>query len=112
MDKRPYIDLTLHEIYLIRKWADTVPEITEVRLFGSRAKGKATRTSDIDLAVTVEMLDPKHGTAFGELTIQRRGWMAALNATIMPQVNIDIYDREADPTVYQSCQEASILIYP
>jgi predicted nucleotidyltransferase len=43
--------LTLREIELIQGIFKRHPEVVEVKLFGSRAKGVHSRHSDIDLAV-------------------------------------------------------------
>ena len=45
------MQLTLFQIEAIRGWARHEPLISEVFLFGSRAKGTATDESDTDLAL-------------------------------------------------------------
>jgi predicted nucleotidyltransferase len=44
-------DLTPNELALLQRVFHRHPEITEVKLFGSRAKGTSTPSSDIDLAL-------------------------------------------------------------
>jgi predicted nucleotidyltransferase len=60
----PHVDLAKHELSAIARWAEQTPWISEIRLFGSRAKGTAHPDSDIDLAVTVTSNERGH-TAFG-----------------------------------------------
>lgn len=45
------MNLTLFQIEAIRGWARHESLISEVYLFGSRAKGTATATSDTDIAL-------------------------------------------------------------
>ncbi|MGE7063536.1 nucleotidyltransferase family protein [Agrobacterium tumefaciens] len=45
------MQLTIFQIEAIRGWARHQPLISEVYLFGSRAKGKATEASDTDIAL-------------------------------------------------------------
>jgi predicted nucleotidyltransferase len=47
------MDLTPEQQQTIIEWAEGVRYITEVRLFGSRAKGHSRPDSDVDLAVTI-----------------------------------------------------------
>jgi len=47
------INLTGSQVRAIQKWGAATPQVLEVRLFGSRAKGLARPDSDVDLAVTV-----------------------------------------------------------
>ena len=45
------VGLTSHELELIRSVAARYPHLSGVILFGSRAKGTATPSSDVDLAL-------------------------------------------------------------
>src|SRR5690349_18963508 len=45
------LPLSVSELALLRRVFEQHPEITEVRLFGSRAKGTHTPQSDVDLAL-------------------------------------------------------------
>jgi Polymerase beta, Nucleotidyltransferase len=51
-------ELTEQQRDIIRGWAQGITQISEVRLFGSRAVGCARADSDIDLAVTLDSADP------------------------------------------------------
>jgi predicted nucleotidyltransferase len=48
------MDLSPKQIAAIKTWARDTPQVVEVRLFGSRAKGTARPDSDVDLAVTAD----------------------------------------------------------
>ena len=47
-------NITTEFIDAINKWAATIPEIKSVILFGSRAKGLETDSSDWDVCIEVE----------------------------------------------------------
>jgi predicted nucleotidyltransferase len=47
------IDLSEEQLSAIAQWAEQTRYISEVRLFGSRAKGTSRPDSDIDVAVTI-----------------------------------------------------------
>jgi predicted nucleotidyltransferase len=46
------MDLSPGQVDAIKAWARDTPQVIEVCLFGSRAKGMAKPQSDVDLAVT------------------------------------------------------------
>jgi predicted nucleotidyltransferase len=59
--------LSLHEMKLIHQIFVRHPEITEVKLFGSRAKGTHLPSSDIDLAISGKIDDLKAEAISAEL---------------------------------------------
>ncbi len=59
--------LSPHEIKLIHCIFERHPEVTEVKLFGSRAKGTHSPSSDIDLAVSGKIDDLKAEAISAEL---------------------------------------------
>ena len=59
------MDLTRKQQKEIRAWAKRTLCITEVRLFGSRAKGSSYSKSDVDLAVTTVQGFPRAGLPDG-----------------------------------------------
>jgi Nucleotidyltransferase domain len=48
------VGMRKHELSAIAHWAEQTPWISEIRLFGSRAKGTARPDSDIDLVQLVK----------------------------------------------------------
>jgi predicted nucleotidyltransferase len=85
------IDLTRHELDLIRRVLGRHPEIDGAVLFGSRAKGTAAPASDVDLALE-GVDDPLRVEAIGaeleELPLPYRFDVKAL-ATIRSQPLLD-----------------------
>jgi len=104
------IDLTQDQVDAISEWAAHNPHVIEVRLFGSRAKGKARLDSDIDLALRVKGDTP--GERDGNLIVHRAEWHAQLRQLLETEPRIDIYDPEIDPFVFKYCAEASVRLYP
>jgi predicted nucleotidyltransferase len=103
------MDLTPEQHRAITAWAARTRCITEVRLFGSRAKGSAHIGSDIDLAVTI--IGDHTGDAFSIYMCDCRDWEAELTALTGLPADVERYDREGAPRVFGYCQEASVLLY-
>ncbi len=104
----PWPDLSAHELTAIRRWAEATPRITEIRLFGSRAKGRARPDSDIDLAITVPSLD-LHGALEGELKAQKL-WKRELIAMTGRRVSLVFYSRRS--AGYEIITSEGIVIWP
>jgi predicted nucleotidyltransferase len=81
----------------IREWAESHPEIVEVWIIGSQAKGTATPNSDLDLTVELE---PRPGDS-GEdvlLVLNRAKWAAELTELLGMRVkDIQGENVPADP---------------
>jgi predicted nucleotidyltransferase len=103
------MDLAPEQQQTIIEWAKVVRYITEVRLFGSRAKGLSRLDSYVDLAVTIVGDDT--GTPFAIYICDCNEWEADLSARIGLTADIERYDREEAPNVYRFCQEASVSLY-
>ena len=98
------LPLTSGELELLNSVFRRHPEITEVRLFGSRAKGTHTLNSDIDLALwgDVSALRAQAIAAeLDELALPYKYDVQAFNAIQFPplrehieRVGIPIYERE------------------
>jgi len=98
--------LSRDDIQKIYDWADALPEVAAVRLFGSYAKGIATDASDVDLAVSLVVAD--NDTAFAFLIEKASQWNGELSAALRKDVRIEEYPGQ----VGHCCVEASVLIYP
>jgi predicted nucleotidyltransferase len=51
------MDLSDDELSAIARWAEDIPWISEVWLFGSRSRGDAREDSDVDVVVTITSSD-------------------------------------------------------
>jgi predicted nucleotidyltransferase len=103
------MNLTLEQQQVIMAWAERTPCISEVRLFGSRARGSAHAGSDIDLAVTI--IGDHTGDAFSIYMCDCGVWEAELTALTGLPADVERYDREEEPRIYRFCKEASVLLY-
>jgi predicted nucleotidyltransferase len=65
--------LTAQQISIIAQWAERESCVSEVRLFGSHAKGTSHPGSDIDLAVTLTSHD-RGNTALGIFFALHDAW--------------------------------------
>ncbi|MGH9550890.1 MAG: nucleotidyltransferase family protein [Terriglobales bacterium] len=54
MGRPAKIGLTRAQIKVIAKWAKKNSYLTDLRVFGSRAKGCARKDSDLDIAITAD----------------------------------------------------------
>jgi predicted nucleotidyltransferase len=59
------MDLTPEQQQMIALWAASTEWVNEVRLFGSRAKGRSRPDSDVDIALTLETRRIEDDDAFG-----------------------------------------------
>ena len=96
------------QVSAIEDWARETSDITEVRLFGSRAKGRTPLGSDVDLAVTI--LGREGETPLGIWAFDHSEWEADLERATGLKFQIKIYDRES-PDVFNACEEHGILLY-
>ncbi len=93
--------LTDEQVRVIRAWAGRTPQVREVRLFGSRAKGCARVDSDVDLAITAS--DDNYFTLASRWE-QHPSPALGLNVVIRNPAHHDV--------VRRSCDERSILLFP
>jgi predicted nucleotidyltransferase len=103
------MDLTAVSRQTIIEWAERTKCITEVRLFGSRAKGCARPDSDVDLAVTIAA--DHTGDSFSIFVADRGDWEMELLRLTGLCVDVQLYDKDQGAKVYAYCQEASVLLY-
>ncbi len=106
------MDLTAEQQQTIALWAASTEWVTEVRLFGSRAKGRSRPDSDVDLALTlvkdgIEDGDPE-GFYYFKLEEE---WPSELTRLLRLPADVFWYDEEGEPAIFSYCQEASVLLY-
>lgn len=86
----------------LRPVVETVPEITAVYVFGSRATGRAKDTSDVDLAV---LLDPDPGVDFDLL-----GFIVNAEKALGKPVDVIVLNRASEHLKYLVRRDG-ILVY-
>lgn len=82
--------------------ASKYDDIKKIILFGSRARGDNTRTSDIDLAVYPSKVDFERETKF---------WMDIEDIDTLLQFDIVIIDKDADKEFLDNINKEGVLIY-
>ena len=99
------MDLSQSQISAIKEWALSTPEIAEVKLFGSRARGDAKPYSDVDLAIVIFGTE---GDQRGEYAFERANWEAQLSLKLWLRADIELY---IDESISRSCDERSEVLF-
>ena len=81
------MDLSEQHEKIIKEWAASTRYIQAVRLFGSRARGRAP-DSDVDLAVTVGGATPEE--ARGNYYAEKARWQQELTALLGMQADVEL----------------------
>jgi len=90
----------------IHSWVQNHPEINEVRIFGSRAKGTHKPNSDLDIIVTVNEKDVTTYAAF-----ERENLQASLQKHFLYEIDLWVYDKYKDKILKKAIDDCNILIY-
>ena len=107
---RRRMDLSEHQLWVIRAWAMQTRYVKEVRLFGSYAKGEAAPDSDIDLAVTIGGGD--EGAVLGNYVAKADHWERELSNLLEAKTHVALYNDPNLSPVYTACERCSILLLP
>jgi len=91
----------------IARWAERVPEIRRVVLFGSYAKGTATNDSDVDLAI--EMSDDSD--ARSSFAARFSTWETELFEITRLDVSLDLLHPVQAPHTYAFVQACYVVIF-
>jgi predicted nucleotidyltransferase len=102
------VTLSARELSAITRWAKVNPWISEVRLFGKRAKNKVLPNSDIDLAITVTR-DGMGEPALGVFCSLLDHWQRQLKEETGRRVSVWWYGPESP--VYEHLQAEAVLIW-
>jgi predicted nucleotidyltransferase len=94
------LDLKPEHAEAIRLWGMQTPQVRDVRLFGSRAKGCAKANSDVDLAVTA---DAGHYVALASK------WEEHLSK--MLNLTVHIRDFAHNEAIQKACEDCSLLLF-
>jgi predicted nucleotidyltransferase len=106
------MDLTPGQACTIRHWAGAAQYVKEVRLFGSRARGRSKPDSDVDLAITIGDGTEDPDTIRGVYFAVGKNWQAELSALLCMRVHVGLYDSPDTKIVRQSCDVCSVLLFP
>ena len=91
---------------LVCHWAISHPAVRQIHAFGSRVKGTARSTSDLDLAIHAD----QNPTDTGATTVhfEMEAWQAELTSILGLPVDVE---ELTDEHVRRFVREASVLIY-
>lgn len=95
--------LSEQQLEAIRRWAQGITQISEVRLFGSRAMGCARPDSDVDLAITV---------GFGHYVAIANQAEAELSRRLGLIVKLHHYNSPETTIIRRYCDDCSVLLFP
>jgi predicted nucleotidyltransferase len=95
---------------VLRNWACATPEISEVWIFGSRAKGSFRPDSDLDIAIVVGGETP--GERLADWISCNKEWKAELQGLLEVRLDLQLGNAEwSDKIVGPSIREHGIRIY-
>ena len=95
------MDLSAEQVEAICAWAHETSQVSEVRLFGSRAKGCSKPNSDIDLAVTASI---------GGYWNLVHKWEKHLSE--QTGLTVNIRDYASNEVIRLACEKCSVPLYP
>ncbi len=107
----PGIDLQPGWLKAIRTWAKQGPDVSEVWLFGSRAKGTATAESNIDLALVLMPGDPGHDWPLGNWTALASRWQGDLELGLGRHVSLELFARPGEEEGAPEARASAILLW-
>ena len=93
----------------ISNWAQSQPLIRRLFLFGSYAKGTATSSSDIDLAVEIDDVVAM-GEPMAQYIINRKTWQQEMERLLNRKVDLQFYSTDGSTAVEGYVEEAGTLL--
>lgn len=95
----------------IRSWAKSQPDVAEVYLFGSRAKGVARPDSDLDIGVVIKSTNPDED-AYTRWFFNADGWRGQLAALLPVRIDLQIANPEISTDIVAPAVKAhGVLIF-
>jgi predicted nucleotidyltransferase len=93
----------------IRDWARKAQYVSEVRVFGSRARNHGRIDSDVDIAITIGGADA--ATIRGHYFAEGPRWQKQLSEATGLRVHVGLYDDPDGDVVRASCNQCSIIMF-
>ena len=93
----------------LKCWAKDKKSIKRVWIYGSRAKGKHSDQSDLDIAI--ELMFSEFETNLAHFSLDRAKWAHEIQTMSEYSVDLELYHHDCTPIVCSGVQEAAVLIY-
>lgn len=99
------------DLEVLKAWAHTNRCIRRVWIFGSRARGEATQTSDLDVAVEIDAVGRDESAQLSWMDLSP-DWRSELATKLSVRVQLEwAGDETPMPTIARGLARARILIY-
>ena len=103
--------IPVHWIASIIKWAEQIPEIKAVYLFGSRVKGSSRDDSDLDIAVI--MANGDQGQREADWICEAAAWRQQLQELMPVKVDLQVGDDDLAPKyVAPAIRDHGVKVFP
>jgi predicted nucleotidyltransferase len=80
----------------LHRWAGRIGNVLELWIFGSRAEGRATPESDVDVALVLIPPDGKHNWALGNYGAFQSEWQQQLESIVGRDVDLVVIEPGSD----------------
>ncbi len=92
-------------------WAESLPKVLRVGLFGSRAKNMHREDSDVDIAVELDPSLLKGEDPFTHWMFENKRMLATLQPLIANPIDFQLYQIGGTPHVVSYVTETGLLLY-
>ena len=90
-------------------WAISYPEIVQIILFGSQARGDSKPNSDIDLAFILEAVSGE--SAYTRYCFERHKWKRELESILGLSISMVRKTHNGKPDIQENIERDGIVIY-
>ncbi|MEQ1772879.1 MAG: nucleotidyltransferase domain-containing protein [Burkholderiales bacterium] len=92
-------------------WAESLPKVLRVWLFGSRAKNMHREDSDVDIAVELDTSQLKGEDPFTYWMFEKKQMLTTLQPLIANPIDFQLYQIGGTPHVVSYVAESGVLLY-
>jgi predicted nucleotidyltransferase len=92
-------------------WAESLPKVRRVWLFGSRAKNMHREDSDVDIAVELDTSLLRDEDPFTHWMFENKQMLATLQPLIANPIDFQLYQIGGTPHVVSYVAETGVLLY-
>ena len=95
---------------MLSEWASSIPCITHVFVFGSRAREDYEDGSDLDIAIILESMKGD-ADSFTTWLCESERWEKLLEEQLPYKVDLQYHNQDETPTIKEGLGKSSILVY-